>query len=43
LLQPGFGLEHVEQITGDTNKFETRRLFDQPTKPVGPEMKIGGD
>ena len=34
LLDPGFGLEHVEQITGNTNEEEVWRLFDQPTKPV---------
>ena len=32
LLQPGLGVEHVEQITGNTNEVVTGRLFDQPTK-----------
>ena len=41
LLQPGFGLEHVEQITGNTNEVEVWSLFDQPPKPVKAEMKIG--
>jgi hypothetical protein len=43
LLQPGLGVEHVEQVTGNTNKVEVWRLFDQPTKPVKAEMKVGGD
>ena len=31
LLDPGFGLEHVEQITGNINEVEVWSLFDQPT------------
>ena len=42
LLYPGFGPEHVEQITGDANEVEILRLFDQPTKPVKAEMEISG-
>jgi hypothetical protein len=42
LFQPGFGLEHVEQITGNSNKVEVWRLFDQPPKPVKAEMEISG-
>jgi hypothetical protein len=42
LLQPGLGLEHVEQITGNTNEVEVWSLFNQPAKPVKPEMKVGG-
>jgi len=30
LLQPGLGVEHVEQITGNTNEVEVWSLFDQP-------------
>ena len=41
LLDPGFGLEHIEQITGNTDEVEVWRLFDQPTKPVKAEMKVG--
>ena|ERR1700730_14680615 len=43
LFHPGFGLEHVEQITGNTDKVEFGSLFDQPSKPVKAEMKVGGD
>ena len=28
LLHPGFGLEHVEQITGDTDEIVAGRLLD---------------
>jgi hypothetical protein len=43
LFNPGLRLEHVEQITGNTDEVEVWRLFDQPTKPVETEMKVGGD
>ena len=43
LLQPGLGVEYIEQITGNTNEVEVWRLFDQPSKPVKAEMKVGGD
>ena len=43
LLRPGLGLEHVEQITGNTNEIEVWSLFDQPTKPLKAEMKVGCD
>jgi len=42
LLHRGFGLEHVEQITGNTNEVEVWSLFDQPMKPVKAEVEIGG-
>ena len=32
LLYPGFGLEYVEQITGNANEGEVWSLFDQPSK-----------
>ena len=35
--------EHVEQITGNTNEVEVWSLFDQPSKPMNAEMKVGGD
>jgi hypothetical protein len=38
LLFPGFGLEHVEQITGNANKVKVWSLFNQPAKPVKTEM-----
>ena len=43
LLQPGLGVEHVEQITGNTNEVVAWRLFDQPSKPVKTVVEIGGD
>jgi hypothetical protein len=41
--EAGFRLEHVEQITGNANEVEFWSWFDQPTKPVKPEMNVGGD
>jgi hypothetical protein len=41
LFQPGFGLEHVEQITGNADKVEVWSLFDQPPKPKKAELKVG--
>ena len=41
LFPRGLDLEHIEQITGNTDEVEVWRLFDQPTKPVKPEMKVG--
>jgi hypothetical protein len=35
--------EHVEQITGNTYEVEVWSLFDQPSKPVKAEIKVGGD
>jgi hypothetical protein len=43
LFHPCLGLEHIEQVTGNTNEVEVWRLFDQPAKPVKAEMKVGGD
>jgi hypothetical protein len=43
LFNPGFGLEHVEQITSNANEVEVWSLFDQPSKPVKAEMKVSGD
>jgi len=40
LLRPGFKLEHVEQITGNTNEIEIWSFFDQPTKPVNAIVEI---
>jgi hypothetical protein len=42
LFHPGLGREHVQQITGNANKVEVWRLFDQPTKPVNAIMEISG-
>jgi hypothetical protein len=42
LFHPVFGLEHVEQITGNTDEVEVWSLFDQPTKPVKAIMEISG-
>jgi len=41
LFQPGFRLEHVEQVSGDANEVKVWSLFDQPTIPVKTEMKVG--
>jgi hypothetical protein len=38
LFHPGCGIEHVEQITGNTNKVEVWSLIAQPAKPMKPEM-----
>ena len=43
LFRSGFGLEHVKEITGNTDEVEISRLFDQPPKPVNAIMEIGGD
>ena len=37
-----FDLEHVEQITDNTDEVVIWRLFYQPPKPVDMEVKIGG-
>jgi hypothetical protein len=42
LRQPGLAVEHVEEITGNTNEVKVRSLFDQPLKPLKAEMKVGG-
>jgi hypothetical protein len=42
LLQPGLGLEHIEQITGNTDEVEVWSLFDQPSKPVKVVVEISG-
>jgi hypothetical protein len=42
LFHSGFGPEHVEQITGNTNEIKIWSLFDQPTKPVKAEVEIAG-
>ena len=41
LFHSGFGPEHVEEITGNTDEVEVWRLFDQPTKPMKAEMEVG--
>ena len=35
-------VEHVEQITGNTDEVVAWGLFDQPTKPVNAEVEVGG-
>jgi hypothetical protein len=42
LLQPGFGLEHVEQITGNANEVEVWSLYDQPSERLKAIMEISG-
>ena len=42
LFLRGLDLEHIEQITGNTDEVVPWRLFDQPTKPINAEVKIGG-
>jgi hypothetical protein len=42
LFLRGLDLEHIEQISGNTDEVVPWRLFDQPTKPVNAEMKISG-
>jgi hypothetical protein len=42
-FHPGLGREHVQQITGNANEVVTRSLFEQSSKPVKPEMKVGGN
>ena len=42
LFPRGLDLEHVEQITGNTDEVVIWRLFYQPPKPVNAEVKIGG-
>src|SRR5258708_37387606 len=42
LFPRGLNLEHVEQITGNTDEVVVRRLLDQPPKPVNAKVKIGG-
>jgi hypothetical protein len=36
------GMFHVEEITGDTNQIEERRLASQPVKPWTLKMEICG-
>ena len=42
LFSRGLGLEHVEQITGNTDQIVIWRLLYQPPKPVNAKVKIGG-
>ena len=39
---PDLDLEHVRQITGNTDEALVWRLFDQPTRRVKAQMEAGG-
>ena len=42
LFPRGLDLEHVEQITGNTDEVIIWRVSYEPPKPVNAEVKIGG-
>ena len=42
LLNRGLGLEHVQQISRDTDEVEVWSFLDQPTKPVKAIVQISG-
>ena len=42
LFPPGLDLEHVEQISANTDEVVIRCLLYKPPKPVETKVKIGG-